>query len=114
MSAPVFPDNFNMADYFVFSNIEAGRGEKPAILFEGQTIPYRTVADNVMRVAKKLVSDGLLPEQRVLLCTKPAGVREGAEDHAPLRPQPRPGQRDCRGAQCGRLQKFRCVVERRS
>jgi len=68
MSAPVFPDNFNMADYFVFSNIEAGRGEKPAILFEGQTIPYRTVADNVMRVAKKLVSDGLLPEQRVLLC----------------------------------------------
>ena len=68
MSAPVFPDNFNMADYFVFSNIEAGRGEKPAILFEGQTIPYRTVADNVMRVAKKLVSYGLLPEQRVLLC----------------------------------------------
>jgi benzoate-CoA ligase family protein len=65
---PVFPDHFNMADYFVFSNIEAGRGDKPAILFEGETINYRTVAGNVMRVARKLVSDGLLPEQRVLLC----------------------------------------------
>jgi benzoate-CoA ligase family protein len=65
---PVFPDDFNMADYFVFSNIEAGRGEKPAILFDGETITYRTVADNVMRVARKLVSDGLMPEQRVLVC----------------------------------------------
>ena len=68
MSAPSFPDTFNMADYFVFSNIEAGRGKKAAILFDGKTISYRAVADNVMRVAKNLVSDGLLPEQRVLLC----------------------------------------------
>jgi benzoate-CoA ligase len=68
MSAPNFPDTFNMADYFVFSNIEAGRGEKPAILFDGETISYRAVADNVMRAAKNLVGDGLLPEQRILLC----------------------------------------------
>jgi acyl-coenzyme A synthetase/AMP-(fatty) acid ligase len=68
MSGPNFPDDFNMADYFVFANIDAGRGERPAILFEGNSIPYRTVADNVLRVARKLVSDGLLPEQRVLLC----------------------------------------------
>ncbi len=68
MSASNFPDSFNMADYFMFSNIEAGRGEKPAILFDGKTITYRTVADAVMRVARKLVSDGLLPEQRVLVC----------------------------------------------
>jgi benzoate-CoA ligase len=63
-----FPDRFNMADYFVFSNIAAGRGEKIAIRFEGKDIPYREVADNVMRVARHLVGDGLLPEQRVLLC----------------------------------------------
>ncbi|HTZ70275.1 MAG TPA: AMP-binding protein, partial [Acetobacteraceae bacterium] len=68
MSRPSFPDNFNMADYFVFANIDAGRGEKTAILFEGDAISYRTVADNVRRVANKLVNDGLLPEQRVLLC----------------------------------------------
>src|SRR5437868_1524384 len=66
--APAFPDSFNMADYFVFSNIVAGRGEKIAIHFEGRAISYREVADNVMRVARKLVTDGLVPEQRVLLC----------------------------------------------
>lgn len=68
MPVPRFPDTFNMADYFVFANIEAGRGEKPAILFDGKAISYRSVADNVMRVAKNLVGDGLLPEQRILLC----------------------------------------------
>lgn len=65
---PTFPDAFNMADYFVFSNIEAGRGDKTAILFEDRAITYREVADNVLRVARNLVDDGLLPEQRVLVC----------------------------------------------
>ena len=31
---PVFADDFNMADHFVFANVAAGRGDKPAILFE--------------------------------------------------------------------------------
>src|SRR4029077_6065332 len=63
-----FPDDFNMADYFVFSNIDAGRGEKTAIYFEGHEISYGEVAENVMRTARNLVADGLLPEQRVLVC----------------------------------------------
>jgi benzoate-CoA ligase len=67
---PVFPDDFNMADYFVFANIAAGRGEKTAIIFEGRYITYDEVARNVQRVAERLVSDGLLPEQRVLLCLR--------------------------------------------
>lgn len=66
--APTFPDAFNMADHFVFSNIEAGREARAAILFEGRTITYREVADNVMRVARHLVGDGLQPESRVLVC----------------------------------------------
>src|SRR5690242_1929159 len=65
---PEFPDDFNMADYFVFSNLEAGRGEETAIYFEGLAICYREVAEKVMRVARNLVADGLLPEQRVLVC----------------------------------------------
>ncbi len=65
---PTFPDSFNMADHFVFANIEAGRGAKTAILFEGRAITYAEVADKVMRVARNLVGDGLLPEQRVLVC----------------------------------------------
>ncbi|MBV8800752.1 MAG: AMP-binding protein, partial [Alphaproteobacteria bacterium] len=65
---PQFPDDFNMADWFVFSNIEAGRGEKTAIFFEGQKISYRELAEKVTRVARNLVADGLLAEQRVLVC----------------------------------------------
>src|SRR5262245_19456249 len=65
---PSFPDDFNMADYFVFANIDAGRGAKTAIRFEGRSISYREVADKVMQVARNLVADGLLPEQRVLVC----------------------------------------------
>jgi benzoate-CoA ligase family protein len=66
-SAPVFPEDFNMADYFVFANI-AGRAGKCAIRFEGEEITYRAVAERVMAVARRLVGDGLLPEQRVLVC----------------------------------------------
>lgn len=66
--AQAFPDNFNMADYFVFSNIEAGRGDKVAIHFEGREITYAEVAARVKQVAHALVEGGLLPEQRVLVC----------------------------------------------
>jgi benzoate-CoA ligase family protein len=68
MSASEFPDSFNMADYFVFANLAAGRGGKTAIRFEGEEISYAEVADKVMAVARHLVGDGLLPEQRVLVC----------------------------------------------
>lgn len=67
---PTFPDRFNLADYFVFSNIEAGRGAKTAILFEDQAITYDEVAAKVTRVAQRLLAEGLLPEQRVLLCMR--------------------------------------------
>jgi benzoate-CoA ligase len=61
-------DAFNLADYFVFSNVEAGRGAKTAILFEDQAITYAEVAERVTAVAERLVAAGLLPEQRVLVC----------------------------------------------
>src|SRR4051812_17875607 len=66
--APAFPEAFNLADYYVFSNIEAGRADKTAILFEDQAISYAEVASKVTAVAEGLVAGGLLPEQRVLLC----------------------------------------------
>ncbi|MGE0740263.1 MAG: benzoate-CoA ligase family protein [Hyphomonadaceae bacterium] len=68
--APHFPDAFNMADYFVFANIAAGRGERTAIIFEDRRISYDELARNVERVAARLVSEGLLPEQRVLICAE--------------------------------------------
>jgi benzoate-CoA ligase family protein len=70
LTPPEFPDQFNMADYFVFANIEAGRGDKAAIRFGERVISYKEVAASVTRVAMRLVSEGLLPEQRVLLCMR--------------------------------------------
>lgn len=67
---PDIPDAFNMADFFVFANIEAGRAWKTAILFEGRAISYAEVAEKVGRVAAQLISGGLLPEQRVLVCMR--------------------------------------------
>jgi benzoate-CoA ligase family protein len=68
--ALTFPDAFNMADYFVFSNIEAGRGDKTAIRFEDQAISYAELAARVEQTAQRMLSDRLLPESRVLLCMR--------------------------------------------
>lgn len=68
--SPAFPDTFNMADYFVFSNISAGRGGKTAILFEDQAITYAELASRVERVAQGVLADGLAPEGRVLICMR--------------------------------------------
>jgi benzoate-CoA ligase family protein len=57
---------FNMADWF----LAAGRAEKTAIIFEDGAITYAEVREKVDRVARRLVSEGLLPEQRVLVCMR--------------------------------------------
>jgi benzoate-CoA ligase family protein len=67
---PTFPDCFNMVDYFVFSNIEAGRGAKTALIFEDLEISYDELANAISRTALRLVSEGLAPEQRVLVCMR--------------------------------------------
>ena len=66
MTEPVFPDSFNMTDWF----LETGEDDKIAILFEDRAITYAEVRAKVDRVARRLVSEGLLPEQRVLVCMR--------------------------------------------
>ncbi|MBA2919622.1 benzoate-CoA ligase family protein [Sphingomonas sp. MAH-20] len=66
MDDPVFPDDFNMADWF----LATGAADKTAILFEDQAITYAEVREKVDRVARRLVTEGLLPEQRVLVCMR--------------------------------------------
>ncbi|MCA8946537.1 MAG: AMP-binding protein, partial [Planctomycetes bacterium] len=61
-----FPDRFNMASYFVDSNIEAGRGDKVAIHYEDRQISFQQVFENVNRAGNGLLALGLQPEQRVL------------------------------------------------
>lgn len=63
---PEFPDRFNMASYFVDSNVEAGRGDKVAIHYEDQAITFKQAYENVNRAGNGLVALGLQPEQRVL------------------------------------------------
>ncbi|MEZ5992345.1 MAG: benzoate-CoA ligase family protein [Planctomycetota bacterium] len=63
---PEFPDRFNMASYFVDSNIEAGRGDKVAIHYEERQISFQQVFENVNRAGNGLLALGLQPEQRVL------------------------------------------------
>ena len=65
---PMFPDVFNMASYFVDANIEAGRGGKTAIRYEGKSITYQQVFENVNRAGNGLLNLGLQAEQRVLVC----------------------------------------------
>ncbi|MFD1611202.1 benzoate-CoA ligase family protein [Sphingomonas tabacisoli] len=66
MDEPAFPEDFNMADWF----LAAGAPDKTAILFEGRTITYAEVRDKVEHVARRLITEGLLPEQRVLVCMR--------------------------------------------
>lgn len=63
---PEFPERFNMACYFVDSNIEAGRGGKTAIHYEGRRITFQQAFENVNRAGNGLLALGLQPEQRVL------------------------------------------------
>jgi acyl-coenzyme A synthetase/AMP-(fatty) acid ligase len=63
---PEFPERFNMASYFVDSNMEAGRGDKVAIHFDDQAITFKQAYENVNRAGNGLKALGLQPEQRVL------------------------------------------------
>ena len=63
---PEFPERFNMASYFVDSNMEAGRGNKVAIHYNDQAVTFKQAYENVNRAGNGLKALGLQPEQRVL------------------------------------------------
>ncbi|MGD9080912.1 MAG: AMP-binding protein, partial [Desulfobacterales bacterium] len=61
------PRRFNAAEYFVDRNVDEGRGEKPAIVFEDQSHTYRQFLEKVNRMANVLTGLGVGMEQRVML-----------------------------------------------
>ncbi len=65
MSAVVFPDEFNIADYFLFDRIAEGRGEHTAIRYGERRYSYADVADRSEALARYLVSIGVRPEERI-------------------------------------------------
>src|SRR5215212_2053146 len=61
------PEIFNAASWLVDSHVGQGRGDRTAILYEGQEITYGQVAENVNRFGNALRRLGVTIEQRVLL-----------------------------------------------
>jgi benzoate-CoA ligase family protein len=62
-----FPEDFNLADYWLFDRIRDGKGDKIAIRFGDRGWTYADVAERSRALAKNLVQHGLEPEQRVYI-----------------------------------------------
>ncbi len=67
MLKPDLPAQFNAAEYFVDRNVEEGRGDQVAILFEDRTYTYNQLLENVNRAAGMLAEIGVQMENRVML-----------------------------------------------
>src|SRR6267142_4941999 len=62
-----FPEHFNMADYFLYHNLEEGRADKVCLYFEDQTWTYGETARLSNRAGNGLRELGLDIEDRVLI-----------------------------------------------
>jgi benzoate-CoA ligase family protein len=63
-----FPDDMNLADYFLFAREREGLGDKVAIRFGDRTWTYSDVADRSRALAKYLIGTfRLRPEERVYI-----------------------------------------------
>lgn len=62
-----FPERFNMADYFLYHNLEEGREDKVCIYYEDQQFTYKETAYAANRAGNALREAGLDIEDRVLI-----------------------------------------------
>ncbi len=62
-----FPERFNMADYFLYHNLEEGRENKVCLYFEDQKWTYGEVARRSNQTGNALRELGVEMEDRVLL-----------------------------------------------
>ena len=60
-----FPEDLNLADYFLFDREREGLGKKAAIRFGERRWTYEGIADRTRALARFLIDAGLRPEQRV-------------------------------------------------
>ena len=67
MGAVALPERYNASTTFVDANLEAGRGNKTAILYGDQSLTYNDVAAMMSRTGNALVKLGVQMEQRVML-----------------------------------------------
>jgi benzoate-CoA ligase len=64
---PSFPEHFNMADYFLYHNLDEGRENKVCLYYEDQSWTYAEVANLSNKTGNVLRDLGLKIEDRVLL-----------------------------------------------
>src|SRR6266540_2231267 len=62
-----FPDRFNMAEYFLYHNVEEGRENKICLYFNDQTWTYGQTVKLSNRVGNALRELGVEIEHRVLI-----------------------------------------------
>lgn len=62
-----FPEDFNLADYWLFDRLREGKGEKTAIRFGDLAYSYADVADRSRLLARYLAVNGVTPESRVYI-----------------------------------------------
>jgi benzoate-CoA ligase family protein len=67
MSDVRFPDEFNLADYWLFDRIKDGKGDKVALRFGDRSWTYAQVADRSRALANALIERGFRPGQRVYI-----------------------------------------------
>jgi benzoate-CoA ligase family protein len=66
-SLPRFPDDFNLANYYLFDRLAEGLGDKPAVLFGTRSFTYAETAARAVELARYLSSLGVRREERVLI-----------------------------------------------
>jgi benzoate-CoA ligase family protein len=62
-----FPDDFDLADYWLFARLREGFADKVAIRFGDRAWTYAEVAARARGVAQALLARGLVPEERVAI-----------------------------------------------
>ena len=62
-----FPEDFNLADYFLFEREREGKGAKVALRFGDRRWTYAEVADRSRALARSLLEQGLQAEERVYI-----------------------------------------------
>lgn len=66
-AAPTFPEDFNLARYYLFDRLDEGLGDRPAILFGDRRYTYAEVAERSRALQSFLAESGVPREARVLI-----------------------------------------------
>lgn len=67
METPTFPDDFNLADYYLFDRLGEGLGDAPALLFGDIAYTYADVAERTRALQGFFAGAGVAREERVLI-----------------------------------------------